>query len=62
MIKKHTSIPQKTYDEITYEKALANKEKRKAIVNSDEPYICPKCGIPQHPKEFGTQYMKNDLV
>lgn len=51
-----------TYQDQVYLDALQNKEKREAIVASDEPYICPKCSIAKHPKDFVTQYMNNHLV
>ena len=61
-IKKTPKIEQLTYNDLAYENALKNKEKREAIVESDEPYPCPKCGVSKHPTEFSTHYMVNDLV
>jgi hypothetical protein len=57
---KETSYP--SYRDIAFETAVKNKEKWESIVNGDEPYLCPKCKIAKHPREFGVQYMKNDIV
>ena len=52
MIKKTIINEQQTYRDVAFEIAIKNKEKREAIVASDEPYPCPKCGISKHPSEF----------
>jgi ribosomal protein L37AE/L43A len=62
MVKKTKPTQYESYSDKAMELALKNKEKRETIVASDEPYLCPKCGIAKHPREFGVQYMKNDLV
>ena len=60
--KKNKPIQYPSYRDITFEKAVKNKEKWEAIINSNEPYICPKCGIAKPTSEFGVQYMKNDII
>ncbi len=62
MVKKTKPIVYQSYGDLAMELALKNKEKRENIVNSDEPYLCPKCLISKHPSEFVAQYMKNELV
>jgi hypothetical protein len=60
--KNSTDAESSAYRDTAFELAVKNKEKREIIVNSDKPYLCPKCGIAKHPSEFGKQYMKNYIV
>lgn len=45
-----------------YEKALATKQKRDEIIDSDLDYSCKICNIAKHPSEFVKHYMENSFV